>query len=86
MPEEEGASGSGPAKVYKAGLTAVSVWEREGTGEGAGRTFRSFNVQRAYKKDDEWKYTTSLNVEDIPRAVMLLQEAYKDAVGFEIKS
>ena len=32
---------------------------------------------KAYKEGDEWKYTNSFNIEDLPKVALVANEAYK---------
>lgn len=69
-----------PKKTYKAGALFLNVWENE-LGE---EKIKSFSFQRSYKdKQDEWQHTQSLRVSDLPKLMVLLEEAYKDEVIVE---
>ena len=62
-----------PEKSFRAGPVKVSVW-RNKTEEG--RSFYSVSLEKQYKDDEnEWHVTHSLNKNDIPKAVLALQEA-----------
>ncbi len=65
-----------PLKKFNSGPVQVSVWENESKkGEGS---FHNVSIDKRYKdKNDEWKSTNSLNVNEIPKAVLALQEAYR---------
>ena len=40
--------------------------------------FKTISLQRRYKdKNDEWQSTTSLRVNDLPKATLVLQKAYE---------
>ena len=69
-----------PVKSYKAGAISFNVWENEVGNE----KFKSFTFQRSYKdKDDKWQHTQSLKVNDLPKLMALVEEAYKDCVIVE---
>lgn len=61
-----------PIKKLKSGLITISIWQNE---EG----LKSYTLQKAYKEKDseEWKYTQSFNLDDLPKVKLLIEEAYK---------
>ena len=66
----------------KLGLVQGSVFENE----SENGKFLTITVSRAYlKKDgkpenkDDWKYTTSMRVNDVHSAVLVLEDCYKFA-------
>ncbi len=69
-------SGNQPLKKFRAGAVCATVWlnkVREGEGE-----YKTVSFERSYKdKDGVWKTTTSLRVNDLPRAALVLQKAYE---------
>jgi hypothetical protein len=72
-------TGNQPEKRFSAGAVSVSVWKNEvknKTGEQV--EFRTISLQRAYKdKEDKWQHTNSLRLNDLPKAVLLLNKAYE---------
>ena len=63
-----------PDKKFKIGAVNVVIWKNK-TEKG---DFSSVQIDRAYKgKDNLWKNTSSLRVEDIPKAVLALNKAYE---------
>ncbi len=64
-----------PVKKFSVGGVQVAVWENEGK---EGRSFYSVSFDRRYKdKNDEWKSTSSLKANDLPKAILALQKAYE---------
>ncbi len=64
-----------PVKKFAAGGIQVAVWENESS---QGGKFNSVSIQRNYKdKNDEWKSSSSLKVNDIPKAILALEKAYE---------
>lgn len=63
-----------PEKKIRAGPIAVAIWRNK---TEDGKTFYSVSFEKRYKDQDEWKTTTSLNKNDIPKAIIALQEAYR---------
>jgi hypothetical protein len=70
-----------PIRKYKAGTLEVAVWRNEGTSENEEFSFNTFSFNRSFKdKNGEWKTTTILRREDLPKLRILLDEAYKEEV------
>ena len=64
-----------PIKKYSAGGINVAVWENYST---EGRQFNTVTLARNYKdKNDQWKTSSSMKVNDIPKAILALQKAYE---------
>ena len=61
-----------PKKTYRAGNVTLSFWENENN--------KNFTFQKAYKEEDseEWKHTQVLNINDLPKLKLLIEEAYKE--------
>jgi hypothetical protein len=69
--------GSAPIKKFVSGNVSVSVWENPSTKEGMQNYF-TVSIDRRYKdKNDEWKNSNSFRVSDLPKAILVLQEAYR---------
>ena len=67
-----------PVQKFKAGAVHASIWENQREFNGASTVLRAVKLERRYKdKDGNWKSTTSLNLNDIPKAALVLTEAYK---------
>jgi len=67
-----------PVFKVNAGAMQVSVWKNEA--EKNGQKFTAYNTTlvKSYKdKDDEWKESKSLSSAEIPKAIALLDQAYK---------
>jgi hypothetical protein len=68
-----------PEKTFRASPVSASVWANEvKTKDGETKLFRTISLERTYKdKDDQWKKTTSLRVNDLPKAILVLNKAYE---------
>ncbi len=68
-----------PIKSFKSGAIQVSIWENESLGQdNIPKTFKTVSFDRRYKdKSGVWKSTNSLRVNDLPRAVLILNKAYE---------
>ena len=64
-----------PVKKFQAGGIQVAVWENEGSENG---NYNTVSFDKRYKdKEGNWQSTKSLNVNDIPKAVAALNQAYQ---------
>jgi len=61
-----------PAKQFRCGALSAAIWKRE-NGED---TFYSVTPSRAYKDGEEWKYSDSLNHDDLPVMAQLLNMSF----------
>lgn len=66
-----------PEKKIRAGPIAIAIW-RNTTHDGT-RSFYSITFEKRFKdrNKEEWKSTNTLGKNDIPKAMIALQEAYK---------
>ena len=63
-----------PEKKFRAGAVSATVWIN--TNEKG--SFPSIQLGKSYRdKENNWKETSSFNVNDVPKALVVLQEAYK---------
>jgi hypothetical protein len=73
MPEIEIPKKRQPEKTFKAGSVTVAIW-RNGSGD---QLTYSVTLEKRFLKSGEWKTIKSLNVNDLPKAVLALQKAYE---------
>ena len=69
-----------PEKKFRAGAISATVWQNNGQSNKTGQpvTYRTISLERGYKdKNGEWKSTNSFRINDLPRAALLLNEAYR---------
>ncbi|MBI5389173.1 hypothetical protein HZB01_02210 [Candidatus Woesearchaeota archaeon] len=68
-----------PEKKFNAGPVGVTIWKNKGAGkDGSPVEFRSTQIERRYKdKNGQWQGTNSLRLNDLPRAIVVLQKAYE---------
>ena len=67
-----------PEKEFKAGAVRATIWSNMRL-SGEGKAFNSHKViiERIYKENEQgFKTTRSLGINDIPKAVLVLQKAY----------
>ena len=67
-----------PEITFRHGLCSASIFENEYKRGEAYFTVRTVSFQRSYlDKEGNWQRTNSLNVNDIPKAVLVLNKAYE---------
>lgn len=68
-----------PVKKLRAGAISVSVFKNNGKGRnGEATTFNSVVLQKRYKdKNGDWQTSNSFNVNDLPKAAMLMTKVYE---------
>lgn len=71
-----------PKVKFKAGSMSTAIWENEGEKDGEKFAFKTVSLQRSFQdKEGNWKNPDlSLRVTDIPKAILVLQEAYANAI------
>lgn len=69
---------SQPEITFRHGPCSASVFENEYHRDGEKFTIRRVSFQRRYRdKDGQWQTTTSLKINDIPKAILVLQKAFE---------
>ena len=67
-----------PEITFRHGPCSASIFENEYTRGGESFTVRTVSFQRSYlDKEGTWQTTNSLRVNDIPKAVLVLNKAYE---------
>jgi len=68
-----------PMKKFKAGGITAAVWESKiQLQNGRSAPVQSVTVDRSYKdKDGQFKNTSNLKLNDLPKAIMVLTQAYQ---------
>jgi len=67
-----------PEKKFRCGGCEASVFVNEISKGGNVMKIKKVSFQKRYKAtDDEWKSTNSLDVNDIPKAGLVLSKAYE---------
>ncbi len=62
-----------PEKKIHVGNIHLAIW-RNRSGD---KTFYSISCEKRYLKDGKWNSSTSFAKNDLPKAILALQEAYK---------
>jgi len=68
-----------PVKRFKAGAIIATVWTNEGTSkDGSPVPYSTVSIDRNYKdKNGEWQKTTSMRLNDLPKAALVASKAYE---------
>ena len=66
-----------PDKKFQAGAIEVSIFENEIQQNGKTIKIKKVAFQKRYKSPQGWKTTYSLDINDIPKAVLALSKAYE---------
>lgn len=70
-----------PEKKFRAGAISATVWKNIQEKDGVEFEFFSVSLERGYKdKAGQWKTTASMRVMDLPKASLVLNEAYRYVV------
>ena len=66
-----------PEKKFSCGSISASIWANSKVVTGEKVKIYSVTINKAYKEGEEWKYTNSFNIEDLPKVALVATEAYK---------
>ncbi len=70
---------NGPEKKIRAGAIAATIWKNDRQ-RATGETFSYHTVCLEHRDKDQagnWKTASSLRLQDLPKAALVLQEAYR---------
>ena len=72
------AEGNQPEKKFRAGAVSATVWKNTGKDkDGKDVEFRTVSVERVYKDGDEFKNTSTMRVNDLPKLALVAAKAYE---------
>jgi len=77
MSEEKNAP---PEKTIRAGGVVASIWKNKSKD---GKEFKTIGIERTYKDGDEFKKTSSYNLNDLPKLALVTKKAYEYLVTKE---
>ena len=73
---------SKPEKVFKAGPVRASIFQNSAERQGKQILFPKVVIEVRYRdKLGNWKGTNSLSLNDLPKAILALQQAYEYLMG-----
>jgi len=73
-------NGNMPEKKFSTGAISATIWKNNGISKRTGEEteYRTVTLQRRYRdKDGNWQTSSSLRVNDLPKASLVLQKAYE---------
>ena len=66
-----------PEKKFSCGSISASIWANTKVVTGEKIKIYSVTINKAYKEGENWKYTNSFNIEDLPKVALVATEAYQ---------
>ena len=68
-----------PEKKFSTGVISATIWKNSGTSKkGEPVEFKTISLQRRYTDEKgEWNSTSSLRINDLPKASLVLNKAYE---------
>jgi len=68
-----------PEIKFRAGAVSATVWTNKGQSKSGDEiSFNTISIDRRYKdKEDEWQSTSSMRINDLPKAALVLTKAYE---------
>ena len=72
-------TGNQPEKKFRAGVISATVWLNQTKNpKGEPVSYRTISLQRGYKdKNNQWQNTNSLRINDLPKAALMLNQAFE---------
>ena len=72
-------TGNYPEKKFRAGGVSATIWVNKGHAQtGADTEYKTVSLERSYTdKEGKWQSTSTLRVNDVPKAAAALQKAYE---------
>lgn len=74
-----------PETTFRIGNVSASVFVNEVKTDDGTRQLRSVNVQKRYREGDDWKYSSSFGLAELPAAIRALQLAQQHVEEEEAK-
>jgi hypothetical protein len=66
-----------PEKIFQHGAVRAAIFVNERERDGQSFTKKQVSFQKVYRdKEGDFKSTNSLDINDLPKAVVVLQKAY----------
>ena len=67
-----------PEKKFKSGSIVATVWSNSSSKDGQSFNYKTVSLQRLYTdKSGKWQSSSTLRLNDLPKASMILEEAYR---------
>ena len=68
---------SRPIKVFHCGAVKAAIGVDDRRVDNTVVQIHSIQITKSYKDGDDWRHTSTLAVDDLPKAVTVLTEAYR---------
>jgi len=77
--QDQNVSSNQPEAKFNAGAVSATIWKNEFSGkDGQKGSYHTVSLQRSYKdKQGNWQNTSSLRINDLPKAQLVLAKAYE---------
>lgn len=67
-----------PEKKFVAGAISATIWKNTSEKDGKEFSYETISIERNFKdQNGEWKKTSSMRINDLPKAEMVLKKAYE---------
>jgi len=66
-----------PVKAFQCGRIKAAIWKGQKVINNAIVEVHTIKIDRSYKDGEEWKHTNAFFDEDLPKVVVVANEAYK---------
>lgn len=74
-------SNNTPVNKIRAGAISATEWKNQAVKDGETQEYTTVTFERSYKdKEGNWKTTNSLRVNDLPKAIAVLQQTYNKLI------
>jgi len=75
-----------PEQKFKVGGVTATIWKNGIEKDGQKKEIKNVSFERNYKdKEGNWQTTNSLNINDLPKAMVVLGKAYEYLVLRDLK-
>ena len=67
-----------PEKKFSSGSMIATVWNNQKSKDGQTFEYKTVSLQRRYTdKEGKWQTASTLRLNDLPKAALVLEEAYR---------
>lgn len=67
-----------PEKRFSTGGIVATIWKNTQNSNGKEYEYKTVSLQRRYAdKQGQWQSSSSMRLNDLPKAALVLEEAYK---------
>jgi len=66
-----------PSKVFRCGAVQAAIWTNQRVMDDAVVEVHSIRIDKSYREGDQWKRTTSLAAEDLPKVSVVAMASYR---------